>query len=187
MAKKFGAKQTRRKPRSMRHPRTQTVTKLPYGFIPDTPSILYEILLPARHKRKLRQVLDGFLDKDRLRESPPVKELLDSYGANPIAESILNQFMEVVQGYSMYEVDGRFVGKKGVEDEKTIIVRVIVPNPENRNKDEPGIYKLSRNVISFFVTKRFAEELGIEDEVWFFEQPSCVLNRWVKTSTNALP
>lgn len=162
--------------------RKGTPMPIDYDFIPETEVIVYEIMLPKVHEAKLKEVLDGFLDKDELRKSPPVKKLLNGIDDNPDwVEKELNEFMEVVKGYSIYQVKGRFKDANGVVvNEDTLIVRIIVPNPDRTKIDKPGIHKFSWNVISFFVTVRFAEELGVEDEVWFTEYTGVKLNRWVK-------
>jgi len=158
--------------------------KTEYDFCENEHVIIYEIMLPKRHKRKLREVLDEFLDPQKLRESPPVKKWIEAIGEPIWQKKILEQFMEAIAGYSMYEVRGRFVINGKTADEKTNVVRIIVRNPNNETKDQPGIYKLSWNVISFFVTRRFAEELEVEDEIWFTECSTCLLSRWVRKGTN---
>lgn len=137
-------------------------------------AIVYEVLLPKKHGKQLRSVLDGFLAERELRKFPQVKKLLSSLDP-PEQTAVLRSFMSVVRGYSMYEVSGRFSGPKGVVNEKSIVVRIIIPNPNG----DARVQKLASTVVHFYLTSRFAEELGIEDEVWYMEYPT-TLNRWVR-------
>lgn len=146
------------------------------------PAIVFEVMLPKRESyiSKLKEVLDCFFNKDQLRVLPPIKAQLDKLGTDEAKEILIARLQDVISGYSIYEVDGRFATSDGPIDERTWVIRFIIHDPKEKGSMRGDIDSLARNVIIHLISKRFAEELGTEQEIWFLEYGHPMLQRWVK-------
>lgn len=157
-----------------------------YVLLPPKPVILFEVLLPKRKKyeKKLRQVLDAFVKPDAVGTIPDVATIVairSRLEETFRKKEFLSHISEVISGYSIYEVDGRFRGDDGQPpvDERTWVIRFIIHDPKLEGAIRPELVEMSKEVICHLVTKRFAEEIGSEDEIWFVEYQGCILQRWI--------
>src|ERR1051325_4316037 len=110
--------------------------KLPYQFFPSEPSVFMEIYLPkkANFQGTLYETLTQgfnlailkahFSDPDK---QIKIKNLLDRYySISQYNQQIIDDFLPVFFGYSMYEVDGVFYSdKKGIIEERVQAIRII--------------------------------------------------------------
>ncbi|MEM7397234.1 MAG: hypothetical protein AAF492_33350, partial [Verrucomicrobiota bacterium] len=85
-----------------------------------------------------------------------------------------------VTGYSLYEVDGRFMGSSGPVDERVWVIRLIMHDPESEEGIGPQFRKVAESIVEKLIGKRFAEELGTEDEIWMLEYHKPSLIRWIR-------
>jgi hypothetical protein len=155
---------------------------MPYRLDAEKPILVYEVMLPKKmsYASKLAEVLDCFLQKDKLKKLPQVITELDKQPSEDAKEEFLSRIQEVISGYSIYEVDGRFVGSTGLADERTWVIRFILHDPRSSNGMSGNFYCLAKEIISSLVTKRFAEELNVEQEIWFIQYGNSILQRWVR-------
>lgn len=153
-----------------------------YELDPEKPAIVYEIMLPKRmdYSSKLAEVLSCFFDRDRLRNLPPLKAEFDALPGPEERERLLDAIQEVITGYSIYEVDGRYATPEGPKDERTLVIRFIIHDPRVQGGMTKSLKKLAKTIVVHLVSKRFAEELGTEHEIWFLEFAAPRLQRWVR-------
>src|SRR5690606_23551033 len=76
------------------------------------------------------------------------------------------------RGYSIYEMDGRYLSATGPVGERVLVFRFIFHNPGGPDDDpdpRSDFLAASLEVINHLVAHRFAEEIGVEEEIWFLE------------------
>lgn len=159
-----------------------------YILLPAKPVLVFEVYLPKKSEylAKLSEVLDSFFDTRKLRAVPDIRRAVNVgrtlQGFEE--EQFLHDISEVISGYSIYEVDGRFRGDRGPVDERVLVIRFIIYDPIIERGMREDLIDRSKEVIRHLITKRFAEDLGIEEEIWFLEYQNCGLQRWVKRRGN---
>ena len=80
--------------------------------------------------------------------------------------------------------DGRAVPIEpvGPIDERVLVIRFIFHNAGLPEAVDPGtdFLAVSLEVVNHLVAHRFAEELGVEEQIWFLEYPETRLAIWRK-------
>ena len=144
-----------------------TETNMKYRLDEDKLLMIYEVYLPKKfsYKRKLREVLDAFLSSDGLNDVPAVQQWLSTLETATRATR-LQQLRNTISGYSIYQVKGRFLSEKGPIDEATWVIRFLIHDPTATGGMKGEIRSLAKTAVIHFITRRFAEELGTEDEIW---------------------
>ena len=154
-------------------------------LFPPKPVLVFEVFLPKKSEYlgKLNEVLDAFLDPVKLKSVPDIRKAITigKTGSGFEEERFLRDISEIISGYSIYEADGRFCGTGGPIDERVLIIRFLIHDPLVEQGMRENLVENSKEVIRYLITKRFAEEIGVEDEIWFVEYRNCLLQRWVKT------
>src|SRR5438045_154119 len=84
------------------------------------------------------------------------------------------------RGYSIYEMDGRYLSPEGPVDERVLVIRFIFHNARDDADPKTDFLAASMEVINHLVAHRFAEELGVEEEIWFLEYSHPQLAIWRK-------
>ena len=70
-------------------------------------------------------------------------------------------------------MDGRYLSPKGPVDERVLVIRFIFHNPRRTSRDDSpdpqdaDFLAASLEVVNHLVAHRFAQELGVEEEIWF--------------------
>lgn len=159
--------------------------KYNYVLLPPKPVVVFEVFLPKKdeYEAKLREVLGAFVETDGLKKIPDIKKIINirsKIESGFDEKHFLQNISEVISGYSIYEVDGRFKGLD--KDERTWVIRFIIHDPKLEGAIRKALILKSKEIICYLITKRFAEEIGIEDEIWFVEYQNCLLQRWVNDS-----
>lgn len=155
------------------------------------PARMYEVILPKKigYFGKVQEVLEDLFDESAIREIPFVKK---SIARNRRRDKDFDEdewvrtLTRASRGYSIYEMDGRFLSPTGAVDERVLVIRFIFHNPGPSGKSrDPGTDFLaaSLEVINHLVAHRFAEELGVEEEIWFVEYANPMLAIWRKDGT----
>ena len=158
------------------------------------PARMYEVILPKKlnYFGKIQQVLEDLFEEDVIRTVPYVKRSIAEYrrrDANFDEETWVKTLGRATRGYSIYEMDGRYLGPAGPIDERVLVIRFIFHNPIDAELDEHGasskplggdLLTASLAVVNHLVAYRFAVELGVEEEIWFLEYPQTKLAIWRK-------
>lgn len=146
-------------------------------------ALVFEVFLPKKmqYASKLAEVLDSFVTEDAILNVPGIKEIVDRHVDDPPAqrERFAERIRSIVSGCSLYEVDGRFATEDKLVDERVWVVRFIFHDPSNDEGMDASFRQWAELVIEHLIAKRFAIELGTEDEVWVLEYENCFLRRWV--------
>ncbi|CAN5860706.1 hypothetical protein BH23PLA1_BH23PLA1_20460 [soil metagenome] len=148
------------------------------------PARMYEVILPKKlgYFGKVQEVLEDLFDEAAIRDIPFVRESIKAGRRDPDFDEELwiKTLCQASRGYSIYEMDGRYVSNQGPVDERVLVIRFIFHNPS-----EPGVLKTdflaaSLEVVNHLVAHRFAKELGVEEEIWFLEYTHPQLAIWRK-------
>jgi hypothetical protein len=158
-----------------------------YRLVGPKPARMYEVILPKKlgYFGKVQEVLEDLFDEEAVRAVPFVRRTLDGRAASDSAfdaERWLRTLCQATRGYSIYEMDGRFLGASGPVDERVLVIRFIFhnPGPEEDDPAEDDLLAASLEVINHLVAHRFAAELGVEEEIWFVEFSHPKLAIWKK-------
>jgi hypothetical protein len=145
---------------------------------------MYEVILPKKlgYFGKVQEVLEDLFNEEAIRAIPFVQESIRwarAADANFDEEQWVRTLCRASRGYSIYEMDGRYLSPAGPVDERVLVIRFIF---HNRGDEDPHTDFLSASleIVNHLVAHRFAEELGVEEEIWFLEYASTRLAIWKK-------
>jgi hypothetical protein len=149
------------------------------------PARMYEVILPKKlgYFGKVQEVLEDLFREDTIRKIPFVKKTIR---ANLRKDKSFNQdvwiktLCQASRGYSIYEMDGRYLSPTGPVDERVLVIRFIFHNPVDLTGSSTDFLAASLEVVNHLVAHRFAEELGVEEEIWFLEFTNPQLAIWRK-------
>lgn len=149
------------------------------------PARMYEVILPKklRYFGKVQEVLEDLFDEQAIRRVPYVENLISrklQQDRRFDVDAWIHALCQASRGYSIYEMDGRYLSPTGPVDERVLVIRFIFHNPSDSSTlfDLLGV---SLQVVNYLVARRFAEELGVEDEIWFLEYSQPQLAIWRKS------
>jgi hypothetical protein len=154
------------------------------------PARIYEVILPKklRYFGKIQEVLEDLFNEQAIRNIPFVRQAMarrHQQDASFDEEGWIKSLTHASRGYSIYEMDGRYLSPQGPVDERVLVIRFIFHNPpENPPAAAPDprtdFLAVSLEVVNHLVAQRFAHELGVEEEIWFVEYHSPRLAIWRK-------
>ena len=154
---------------------------------------MYEVILPKKlgYFGKVQQVLEDLFREEAIRGVPFVKQSIArnrQRDASFDEETWVKTLARATRGYSIYEMDGRFLTPAGPIDERVLAIRFIFHNPElppEAHAPATDFLAASLEVVNHLVAHRFAEELGGEEEIWSLEYSAPRLSIWRKTPEDA--
>jgi hypothetical protein len=152
------------------------------------PARMYEVILPKKlgYFGKVQEVLEDLFDEDAIRDIPFVKKSVARYReASPDfdEDAWVRTLCRASRGYSIYEMDGRYLSAQGPIDERVLVIRFIFHNPDGESTPHgprTNFLAASIEVVNHLVAHRFAEELGVEEEIWLLEYSQTQLAIWKK-------
>lgn len=147
------------------------------------PARMYEVILPKKlgYFGKVQEVLEDLFREEAIRAIPFVRASILKARAQDAAfdeEDWIQSLVRASRGYSIYEMDGRYLGKDGPVDERVLVIRFIFHNPPTDGNPRTDFLGVSLEVVNHLVAHRFAEELGVEEEIWFLEYTNPRLAIW---------
>jgi hypothetical protein len=152
------------------------------------PARIYEVILPKKlgYFGKIQEVLEDLFDEQAIRKIPFVQQAIARRHRQDSAfdeENWIKTLCHASRGYSIYEMDGRYLSPHGPVDERVLVIRFIFHNPAEPNPTEApdprtDFLAVSLEVVNHLVAQRFAHELGVEEEIWFVEYHSPRLAIW---------
>ena len=150
---------------------------------------MYEVLLPKKlgYFGKVQEVLEDLFHEEAIRAIPFIRETIARNRRRDPQfdeESWIKTLGRASRGYSIYEMDGRYLSPNGAIDERVLVIRFIFHNPGGDPDPQTDFLAASLEVVNHLVAHRFAEELGVEEEIWFVEYPHTQLAIWRKNDSN---
>jgi hypothetical protein len=151
------------------------------------PARMYEVILPKKlgYFGKVQEVLEDLFNEAAIRKIPFVKQSITrNRRRNPEFddEAWIKTLSRAARGYSIYEMDGRYLSPQGPVDERVLVIRFIFHNPGDEAADKKTDFlSASMEVINYLVANRLAVELGVEEEIWFLEYNHPQLAIWRKS------
>ena len=157
-----------------------------YRFKGPKPARMYEVILPKKlgYFGKIQEVLEDLFDERAIRRIPFVKQSIARRRKQEDfdEERWIKNLCKASRGYSIYEMDGRYLSNLGPIDERVIVIRFIFHNPDDSaEEDRTDFLAVSLEVVNHLVARRFAMELGVEEEIWFVEYSHPQLSIWRRT------
>ena len=152
------------------------------------PARMYEVILPKKigYFGKVEEVLEDLFNEDAIRAIPFVTQsIARARGGDPAfdEDAWVKTLCRASRGYSIYEMDGRYLSPAGPVDERVLVIRFIFhnPNPEDiPDATTSDFLAASLEIVNHLVAHRFAQELGVEEEIWFLEFQNPRLDNWKK-------
>jgi hypothetical protein len=150
---------------------------------------MYEVILPKKlgYFGKVQEVLEDLFNEAAIRKIPFVKKTIRDQRKGDKSfneDEWIKTLCRASRGYSIYEMDGRYLSPAGPVDERVLVIRFIFQN-EGQPDGASDLLTASLEVVNHLVAHRFAEELGVEEEIWFLEYPQINLAIWRKDIHNA--
>ncbi len=146
------------------------------------PARMYEVILPKKlgYFGKVQEVLEDLFDEQAIRAIPFVRDSIAERGKEPgfDEEAWIRTLCHASRGYSIYEMDGRYLSTSGPVDERVLVIRFIFHNPNGADDSRTDFLSASLAVVNHLVAHRFAQELGVEEEIWFLEYNLPQLSIW---------
>jgi hypothetical protein len=98
------------------------------------PARMYEVILPKKlgYFGKVQEVLEDLFREDAIRAIPFVRETIAEGRRRDPAfdeEAWIRTLGRASRGYSIYEMDGRYLAPQGPIDERVLVIRFIFHNP----------------------------------------------------------
>jgi hypothetical protein len=151
------------------------------------PARMYEVILPKKlgYFGKVQEVLEDLFHEEAIRAVPFVKEMIAERGRDPSFDEDrwVKTLTQASRGYSIYEMDGRYLSPQGPVDERVLVIRFIFHNPGQKDDAKGDFLEASLEIVNHLVAHRFAEELGVEEEIWILEYNNTSLAIWRKNAT----
>jgi hypothetical protein len=147
---------------------------------------MYEVILPKKlgYFGKVQEVLEDLFDEDAIRSIPFIQRSIADLRRRDGAfdeEKWIKTLCRASAGYSIYEMDGRYVAPSGKPvDERVLVIRFIFHNAVPELDPGTDFLAASLEVVNHLVAHRFAEELGVEEQIWFLEYFDTRLAIWRK-------
>ena len=147
---------------------------------------MYEVILPKKlgYFGKVQEVLEDLFDEDAIRSIPFVERLIADRRRRDASFDEARWVKTLCMasgGYSIYEMDGRYVAPTGKPvDERVLVIRFIFHEAGIQADHKTDFLAASLEVVNHLVAHRFAEELGVEEQIWFLEYPDTRLAIWRK-------
>jgi len=160
------------------------------------PARMYEVILPKKigYFGKVQEVLEDLFNEEAIRAIPFVKDSIRRFrrkDANFAEDEWVKTLCRASRGYSIYEMDGRYLSPTGPVDERVLVIRFIFHNPVGEAgepaKTQTDFLAASLEVVNHLVAHRFAEELGVEEEIWFLQYDNPLLAIWRKKGVDQEP
>lgn len=153
------------------------------------PARIYEVILPKKlgYFGKIQEVLEDLFDEQAIRKVPFVQQTIARQHRHDESfdeEDWIKTLCQSTRGYSIYEMDGRYLSPSGPVDERVLVIRFIFHNPADRSDPRADFLAASLEVVNHLVAQRFAHELGVEEEIWFVEYHSPRLAIWRRDSAD---
>ena len=148
------------------------------------PARIYEVILPKKlgYFGKIQEVLEDLFNEQAIRNIPFVQQAIarrHQQAPTFDEEAWVKTLCQASRGYSIYEMDGRYLSPQGPVDERVLVIRFIFHNPADAPADpRTDFLAASLEVVNHLVAQRFAHELGVEEEIWCVEYHSPRLAIW---------
>ena|SRR5690349_4738330 len=154
-----------------------------YSLEGPKPARMYEVILPKKlgYFGKVQEGLEDLFKEEAIRAIPFVKESIARNRRRDPAfdeEAWIKTLGRASRGYSIYEMDGRYLSAQGPVDERVLVIRFIFHNPGEDSDPKTDFLAASLEVVNYLVARRFAAELGVEEEIWFLEYTNTQLAIW---------
>jgi len=158
-----------------------------YSLEGPKPARMFEVILPKKlgYFGKVQEVLEDLFKEEAIRAIPFVKKTIASNRRRNRTfdeEAWIKTLGRASRGYSIYEMDGRYLSPQGPVDERVLVIRFIFHNPGDGSDPKADFLAASREVVNHLVAHRFAAELGVEEEIWFLEYHAPSLAIWRRNS-----
>jgi hypothetical protein len=150
------------------------------------PARMYEVILPKKlgYFGKVQEVLEDLFDEEAIRSVPFIQRAIADRRRRDASfdeDGWIKTLCKASSGYSIYEMDGRYVSPAGRPvDERVLVIRFIFHDAGAQTDPKTDFLAASLEVVNHLVAHRFAEELGVEEEIWFLEYPETRLAIWRK-------
>lgn len=165
----------------------ETPEMVDYHLEGPKPVRMYEVILPKKlgYFGKIQEVLEDLFSERAIRKVPFVKRSIEERRKRDREfddGEWVRTLVEASRGYSIYEMDGRYLGRAGPVDERVLVIRFIFHQFETPRDRKTDFLAASVEVVNHLVASRFAEELAVEDEIWFVEYAQPSLSIWKKNA-----
>src|SRR5262245_34779897 len=119
------------------------------------PARMYEVILPKKlgYFGKVQEVLEDLFDESAIRSIPFVQKSIAARRKERgfDEEAWIKSLCQASRGYSIYEMDGRYLSADGPVDERVLVIRFIFHNPTNSTDPRNDFLTASTEVVNHLV------------------------------------
>jgi len=156
-----------------------------YSLEGPKPARMYEVILPKKlgYFGKVQEVLEDLFREEAIAAVPFVRQtILEKRRHEPNFDQArwIKTLCQASRGYSIYEMDGRYLSPTGPIDERVLVIRFIFHNAKVPEDSQTDFLATSLEVVNYLVAHRFAAELGVEEEIWLLQYNNPQLAIWRK-------
>src|SRR6478735_7503351 len=114
-----------------------------YSLEGPKPARIYEVILPKKlgYFGKVQEVLEDLFKEEAIRKVPFIRDAIKRGRREPgfDEQTWIETLCQASRGYSIYEMDGRYLSPTGPVDERVLVIRFIFHNPGDR-RDKKADY-----------------------------------------------
>src|SRR6516165_2455726 len=116
------------------------------------PARMYEVILPKKlgYFGKVQEVLEDLFNEHAIRKIPFVRQSIARYRRHDPDfddDSWIKTLCQASRGYSIYEMDCRYLSPQGPVDERVLVIRFIFHNPADAPDSRTDFLAASLEVI----------------------------------------
>lgn len=153
-----------------------------YQIIGPKPVRMFEVMIPKRieYFAKLQDILETLFDPQRMRNLPVLRAQFEADGGREQMDRWIDFAAQMFTGYSIYEIDGRFVNPATREkfDERMLVIRILFHDLRLRDALGRDLAAQCEEGVRLLIADRLAMELGSEHEIWVLEYGQPTLTIW---------
>lgn len=146
------------------------------------PVRMFEVMVPKKieYYAKLQDVLETLFEPEDIRNVPNIETELAELDASASIEEYVRWAGILFTGYSIYEIDGRFVHPVTRQrfDERMLVIRIIFHDRRLEADMGGDLSDMSEKAVGLLIANRLAEELGTESEIWVLEYGGASIRIW---------
>lgn len=155
-----------------------------YQVIGPKPVRMFEVMIPKKieYYAKLQDILETLFDPQRMHNLPILRERIAATGGEEGLDQWIEFAAKMFTGYSIYEIDGRFVQPETGEkfDERMLVIRILFHDLRHERAIGGDLAAKCEEGVRLLIADRLASELGSEDEIWVVEFGQPTLTIWQK-------
>lgn len=134
------------------------------------PALIIEVMIPKKleYYGKVQKILESLFDEAKMHRILLKAEVFTGHHAKTRTRALTTRLLRLFGGYSIYEVDGRFIDVEDRKkfDERVLVVRIVFQDRDSPDEIKTATIKEVTDAVEKLIGDRLLEELKEEVEIW---------------------